>query len=179
LIEGGRASGVGPRISLIAAVARNGVIGDRGRIPWRLSADLRRFKRLTLGHVLLMGRRTFESIGRPLPGRRTIVLSRAGRVPAAGVEVARDVEEALRMAAGAGEVFVAGGEEVYRLLLPHADRLLVTWVDASPPGDARWPEVDWGRFRLVEERVHPADASNQHESRFATYERVPRAGSRT
>jgi dihydrofolate reductase len=172
LIEGDRASGGGPRISLIAAVARNGVIGDRGRIPWHLSADLRRFKRLTLGHVLLMGRRTFESIGKPLPGRRTIVLSRAGKVPA-GVEVASDVEEALCMAAGAREVFVAGGEEVYRRLLPRADRLLITWVDASPPGDARWPEVDWGRFRLVEEHVHPADANNQHESRFAAYERVP------
>ena len=149
------------------------MIGDRGRIPWRLRDDLRRFKRLTLGHVLLMGRRTFESIGRPLPGRRTIVLSRSGGVGSHGVEVARSVEEALRLAVGAPELFVAGGEEVYRLLLPRADRLLITFVEASPPGDARFPEIDWASFALVEETRHPADERNEHESRFAVYERRP------
>jgi dihydrofolate reductase len=163
------------RVSLIAAVANNGVIGDGGRIPWRLSDDLRRFRRLTMGHVLLMGRRTFESIGGPLPGRRTIVLSRRGAAAVtafAGVETARDVEEALRVAAAATEVFVAGGEEIYRLLMPRADRLLVTWVDAAPPGDAHWPAVPWERFELVEETHHPADERNQFASRFAVYERA-------
>jgi dihydrofolate reductase len=159
------------RISLIAAVASNGVIGDRGRIPWRLADDLRRFQRLTMGHVLLMGRRTFVSIGRPLPGRRTIVLSRGGAaIPE--VETARDAEDALRLAAAAPEVFVAGGEEVYRLMLPRADRLLLTWVEAAPTGDAHWPPVPWERFELVEETRHPADGRNQYPSRFAVYERV-------
>lgn len=161
------------RVSLIAAVAKNGVIGDRGRIPWRLSDDLRRFKNLTLGHVLLMGRRTFDSIGRPLPGRRTIVLSRSTERSPEGVEVARDVDQALRLAAPAEEVFVAGGEEIYRLLLPRADRLLITWVDAAPPGDARWPEVDWPQFELVEASAHAADDRNQHASRFEIYCRRP------
>lgn len=160
-----------PRISLIAAVAKNGVIGVRGRIPWRLSADLRRFKRLTMGHVLLMGRRTFESIGRPLPGRRTVVLSRSGPV-SQGVETAGDVDAALRLVSGAAEVFVAGGEEIYTLLLPRADRLLITWVDAAPEGDASWPDTPWDDFRVVEECSLPADDENQHASRFVVYERV-------
>lgn len=159
------------RVSLIAAVAKNGVIGDRGRVPWRLSDDLRRFQRLTLGHVLLMGRRTFDSIGRPLPGRRTIVLSRSADWSAEGVEVARDVDQALRLAAPAPELFVAGGEEIYRLLLPRADRLLITWVEAAPPGDARWPEVEWEQFERVEESTHAADERNQHDTRFEVYHR--------
>ncbi|HUP24468.1 MAG TPA: dihydrofolate reductase [Thermoanaerobaculia bacterium] len=153
------------------AVARNGVIGADGRLPWHLPDDLRRFKRLTLGHVLLMGRKTFESIGKPLPGRRTIVLSRSDW-RAEGVETARDSEQALELAAGAPEIFVAGGEEVYRRLLPLADRLLVTWVDASPAGDAHWPEVPWDQFRVVEESEQPADDRNRHASRFVVYERV-------
>jgi dihydrofolate reductase len=160
-----------PRVSLIVAVAGNGVIGAGGRLPWHLSDDLRRFKRLTLGHVLLMGRKTFESIGRPLPGRRTIVLSRSGW-RAEGVETARDTEQALELAAGASEIFVAGGEEVYQRLLPLADRLLVTWVDAFPSGDANWPEVPWNQFRVVEESAQPADDRNQFASRFVVYERV-------
>jgi dihydrofolate reductase len=158
-------------VSLIVAVARNGVIGAGGRLPWHLSDDLRRFKRLTMGHVLLMGRRTFESIGRPLPGRRTIVLSRSDW-RAEGVETARDPEQALELAAGAPEIFVAGGEEVYRCLMPLADRLLVTWVDALPSGDAYWPEIPWDQFRVVEECEQPADDRNRYASRFVVYERV-------
>lgn len=147
------------------------MIGSGGRLPWHLSDDLRRFKRLTLGHVLLMGRKTFESIGKPLPGRRTIVLSRSGWL-AEGVETARDSEQALELAAGAPEIFVAGGEEVYRRLLPLADRLLVTWVDAFPSGDAHWPEVPWDQFRVVEESEQSADERNQYASRFVVYERL-------
>lgn len=146
-----------PRLTVMAAVARNGVIGDNGTIPWRLSADLRRFKATTMGAVLVMGRRTYESIGRPLPGRTTVVVTTQRPYPATGacppgLLIARTFEEAMRTAraqagAGAGEVFVQGGAAVYAAALPLADRLLVTWVDAEPAGDTFFPPVDWSAWR--------------------------------
>lgn len=137
-------------VTIVAAVARNGVIGVDGGLPWRLPDDLRRFKELTLGHVLVMGRKTYESIGHPLPGRSTVVVTRnPAWDPGSGeVGVARTVEDAI--AAGAGidsEVFVVGGAEVYAAALPLANRLELTWVDAEPEGDTRFPEVDWHEWR--------------------------------
>lgn len=139
------------RLTLVAAVADNGVIGDSGDIPWRIPADFAHFKALTLGHVLVMGRATYDSIGRPLPGRTTIVLTRDPHWQAPGVLVAGSLEEALDLAGDLpGEVFVAGGAAVYAQALDRADAQVLTEVHLSPAGDTRYPEFD--RTRWVEAR---------------------------
>lgn len=150
-------------ITLIASVTRGGFIGADGDLAWRNSEDLRRFKELTLGHTLVMGRRTFDSIGRPLPGRRTIVITRDPQWSAAGVQTAGSVAEALA-AAGPGEVFVAGGGQIYAQTVDLADRLEITHVDADPPGDTRFPIIDPSRWRVVARQ--PLDGFT-----FTTYER--------
>jgi dihydrofolate reductase len=133
-------------ISLIAALARNRVIGWQGDIPWDLPADRRKFRELTMGHPLIMGRRTYESIGRPLPGRATIVLTRQAGYLAPGCRVAHSLAEALALVADADEVFICGGEEIYRQALPLAERLYLTLVEAEPVGDAWFPELAAGEF---------------------------------
>ena len=134
-------------LALVAAVGANGVIGRDGGLPWHLPEDLAHFKRLTLGHVLVMGRRTYESIGRALPGRTTVVVTRDETWAAAGVTVAHSIEQALEIAAGIdGSVFVVGGADVFRETLPSADRLHLTHVDASPDGDTVFPDVDWSQW---------------------------------
>jgi dihydrofolate reductase len=137
-------------VTIVAAVARNGVIGAGGGLPWRLPDDLRLFKETTLGHVLVMGRRTYESIGRPLPGRTTVVLTRQEDW-SPGVDdivVAHDVEEALERARSLDdEVFVVGGGELYAAALPYADTLAITFVEQEPHGDTWFPEVDWDDWR--------------------------------
>jgi dihydrofolate reductase len=145
-------------VSIVAAVARNGVIGVGGGLPWHLPDELRLFKETTLGHVLLMGRRTYESIGRPLPGRTTVVVTRRANWSAGSedVVVARGVEEALRRARAIDdEVFVVGGGELYAAALPYADRLLLTRVDLEPDGDTSFPDVDWEEWR--ETRCEPGE----------------------
>ncbi len=159
-------------------MAQNRVIGRSGKLPWRLSADLKRFKTLTMGHHLIMGRKTLESIGRPLPGRTTIVLTRraaplaldpSGTLPLAA---ARSLDEALTLARNDDEAFVIGGAEIYALALPRVDRLYVTWVDAAVEGDTFFPEFDWDQWRLVSQERHEADARNDFPHRFAVYDRV-------
>ncbi|MGH3448460.1 MAG: dihydrofolate reductase [Nocardioidaceae bacterium] len=134
-------------VSLIAALGRNRVIGSDGDLPWHLSEDLKRLKRLTMGHTLVMGRLTYESIGRPLPGRTTIVVTRQRGWAADGVTVAHSLTEALAVAlAGDDDVFVMGGGEIYAQALPLADRLELTEVDQAPAGDTYFPVVaadDW------------------------------------
>ena len=133
-------------VTIVAAVARNGVIGAGGGMPWHLPDELRLFKETTLGHVLVMGRRTYESIGGPLPGRTTVVVTRnRDWAPESGeVVVAHGIEEALQRAAAIDEeVFVVGGGEVYAAAMPHTDRLLLTRVDQEPEGDTTFPNVDW------------------------------------
>ncbi len=137
-------------VTIVAAVARNGVIGVDGGLPWHLPDDLRRFKELTLGHVLVMGRKTYESIGRPLPGRTTVVVTRTtGWDPGSSeVLVSGSVPAALDAAAAIdGEVFVVGGAQVYVDAMPLADRLDLTFVDAEPDGDTHFPVVDWREWR--------------------------------
>ncbi len=147
-------------VTIVAAVARNGVIGSNGDIPWTLPGEQARFKATTMGHVLVMGRATYDSIGRPLPGRTTIVVSRQGGwQPEGGLPdgllVAGSVEAALTWAAEIDEqVFVAGGAQVYAEALPVADELLMTWVDASPEGDTFFPAVDWDGWREVSKEAH-------------------------
>ncbi len=140
------------QISIIAAMAENGVIGRDGQLPWHLKADLQRFKRLTMGHTIIMGRKTWESIGRPLPGRRMVVVTRQNGYQAEGVQVAASLDDALALArlAGDEEAFIIGGAEIYRLALPLADRLYLTRVLAPVEGDTTFPEFDASHWRLVE-----------------------------
>ena len=156
-------------LSIIAAVAANGVIGREGALPWRLPADLRRFKRLTTGHHLIMGRRTFASLAGPLPGREIIVLSRDGAFRPEGVAVARSLDAALELTAGDGEPFVGGGEGVYRLALDRADRIYLTRIHAEFEGDTRFPDIDPGVWRLVEREGCDADERNPHPYSFLLY----------
>lgn len=135
-------------VTLVAAVAENGVIGRDGAMPWRLPEDLARLKRMTLGHVVIMGRRTYEAIGRPLPGRSTVVVTATPDWSATGVVVATSIDEALSIAHSLDEqVYVLGGAEVYRSTLPIADRLLLTEVTGRPDGDTYFPPVDWSQWR--------------------------------
>jgi dihydrofolate reductase len=166
------------RVSIIAAVARNGTIGIDNRLPWRLPADLRRFKSLTMGHHLIMGRRTFESVG-ALPGRTTIVVSRRGAAGAPpGVEVAPSVAEALDLArrAGEDEAFVAGGGEIYRAALDYADRIYLTRIERSFAGDATFPDLDPDEWHEVEARRCEPDEKNPHPYSFVLLERRPASG---
>jgi dihydrofolate reductase len=145
-------------LSIIVAMDETGVIGRGGTLPWHLPDDLRRFRTTTMGHVLVMGRRTCDSIGRALPGRRSIVLTRnPAFVPPPGVEVAADLDVALARVAEAPRIFVIGGAAVYRAALPRARELLVTQVHARVDGDVRFPAVDWAAWTLAEEEAHPAD----------------------
>jgi dihydrofolate reductase len=161
------------RVSIIAAIAENGVIGRGGKLPWHLADDLKRFKQLTMGHTVVMGRKTWESIGRPLPGRRIVVVSRQRDYLPEGVAVVAGIDDALTIAESAGddEVFIAGGAEIYRLALPRADRLYLTRVHADVAGDARFPEVDWTRWKRVESENQSADANNDFSFTFETYSR--------
>ena len=162
------------KISLIAAVAENGVIGRGGQLPWRLSSDLRRFKRLTLGHHLIVGRKTFESIGRPLPGRKMIVVSRDPflALPPDVLRAATpEAALALAEAAGEEEAFVAGGGEIYRVLLPRADRLYLTEVAGDFEGDAffpTWPRNEWRQSSC---EAGSEEAAGGPAWRFVVYER--------
>jgi len=138
------------RVVLVAAVAENGVIGDGPDIPWRIPGEQAEFKRLTMGHTLVMGRTTYESIGRPLPGRTTIVLTRDATWSAEGVLVAGSLEEALEAAQALdGDVMVAGGAQVYAAALPIADEQVITEVHLSPEGDVTYPEFDRSQWREV------------------------------
>jgi dihydrofolate reductase len=163
------------RISIIVAVADNGVIGREGTLPWHLADDLRRFKQLTMGHTIVMGRRTWESIGRPLPGRRMIVVSRRGNYQTNGQDVAmaRSLDDALKAAESKGdsEVFIVGGAELYREILPRADRLYITRVHANVEGDTVFPNTDFSQWRQVQSAAHSADAKNEFPFTFEIYER--------
>lgn len=163
------------RLSLIVAIARNRVIGRDGGLPWRLSADLRRFKSLTMGHHLIMGRKTYDSLGRPLPGRTSIVLTRQTQfVAAEGVLLASNLDAALAMARerGDAEAFVIGGAEIYRLALPRCDRAYVTRVAAEVEGDTRLEGWDESQWRLEAAEPHSADDKNEYDFTFETYSRV-------
>jgi len=136
-------------ISIIVAMGANRVIGKNGQIPWHLPSDLQRFKRLTMGHPLIMGRRTFESIGRPLPGRRTIILSRDPNYRVAGCDVATNIETGIQLANSAEELFICGGAEIYRQSLSLTERIYLTKLDINPDGDAIFPEFPMKDFETI------------------------------
>jgi dihydrofolate reductase len=158
-------------ISIIVAAAENNVIGRDGQLPWHLSSDLKRFKGLTMGHHLVMGRKTFDTLDRPLPGRTIVVISRSLVQAPSGVLLARSLAEAIDLAAGDTEVFIAGGGEIYRLAMPLADRIYLTRIASSPQGDTWFPEIEEPPWRLVFREDHEADQRNQYRFSFLNYER--------
>ncbi len=164
-------------VSFIVAADQGGVIGAGGGLPWRLPADLRRFKSLTMGHHLIVGRKTFEAIGRPLPGRKMVVVSRQEGTVADGVQAASSPETALALARAAGEseAFVAGGGEIYRALLPWADRVYLTRVEAHFAGDTFFPELDPAVWWMVSREDHPAEDEHAVPHSFQLWERLSRA----
>ena len=164
-----------PMISIIVAASSNDVIGVQGELPWRLSDDLKRFKARTLGKPIVMGRRTFESIGRPLPGRRNIVLARRRDFAAEGCEVVSSPAGALQVAGGVAEIVIIGGSEIYGLFLPKANRLYLTRVHAEIEGDAYFPAVDEDDWRLIDCEAVAASDVNEFAFEFRTYERQARS----
>lgn len=160
------------RVSLIVARSLNGIIGRDGDLPWHLSADLRRFKKLTMGHHMVMGRKTFESIGRLLPGRKTVVVTRSNDFDGQGALVANSLEQALQMAAADDEIFVVGGGEVYRQAIPLADRIYMTVVQTEVEGDTSFPELNRDQWQVVEQQHYAADEKNDYDHHFFIYDRV-------
>ncbi|MEE1657069.1 dihydrofolate reductase [Microvirga sp. CF3062] len=162
---------------LVVAMAENGVIGQDNRLLWRIKTDMGRFRRLTLGKPMIMGRKTFQSIGKPLPGRETIVLTRDGRFSAEGVHVAHTWEEAvakgeeLAAKTGSDAVAVAGGAEIYALALPHVQTLFLTQVHTAPEGDAVFPSFDRSQFREIKREDHPKGPDDEHPFTFIDLER--------
>jgi dihydrofolate reductase len=169
-----------PDIALIAAVARNGVIGRRGGMPWQLPSDLRHFRALTMGKPVIMGRRTFEGLGKPLAGRTNIVVTRDPSFAAAGVTVAGGVDPALaagRAAAGDGnEIMVIGGGSLYAALIGRADRLYISHVDAAPEGDTFFPPIDPAIWEEISSTDLPRTERDSADVRFAVYTRRKAAG---
>ena len=171
----------GPRgdaaVTLVVAAARNSVIGRDGGLPWRLSSDLKRFKSNTIGRPVIMGRKTFQSIGKPLPGRDNIVVTRDKSFAPEGVFMAADIGEALELARArakamaASEICVIGGGEIYRQTFAMADRLVVTFVEADIEGDTHFPEIDSRLWREVSSESHPAGDKDSHATRHVVYER--------
>jgi dihydrofolate reductase len=166
------------RLAVMVAAAQNGVIGKNNALPWHLPEDLRYFRRVTMGKPVVMGRKTFESIGRPLPGRTNIVITRNRAYLAAGIKVVSSLDEALRLAAdialidGVEELVVIGGAEIYRTAIPRAARLYRTVVHALVDGDAVLPDIDWANWLEVGREHHVSDCSNPHDYSFVIYDRV-------
>jgi len=157
-------------LSLIVAVAQNGVIGINNTLPWRLPEDLKRFKALTSGHPIIMGRKTFESLGRPLPNRRNIVISRNPDCVFAGAEVFASIEDAIAACKDAEKAFVIGGGEIYRQALALVDELQITEVDLAPEGDAFFPAIDMSIWREAAREAQVDAASGVHYA-FVTYQK--------
>jgi len=159
-----------PRITIIVAYAKNHVIGNEGNLPWHLSDDLKRFRQLTMGHHIVMGRKTWESIGRLLPGRKHIIISRKPGYAVAGAKVVDSLEGAMAAARNDSEIFVIGGGEIYALVLPIADRILATEVQGKFEGDTYFPELSKGTWQETARESHEDAASGLRYS-FVTLER--------
>ena len=159
-------------LSIIVAVADNAVMGSNNQLPWRLPDDLRHFKALSLGKPVVMGRKTFDSIGRPLPGRSNIVISRQPGLQIPGCRVVTSIEEALAAAQPAPETVIVGGAEIYRQVLPQVARIHLTRVHANVAGDVVFPELQQHQWREVATEYHPADERHAYAFTFSTLERV-------
>jgi dihydrofolate reductase len=161
-----------PRVALIAAIAQNGVIGVDNRLPWRLPDDLRRFRALTTGHSIIMGRKTWESIGKPLPDRQNIVVTRQRDFRAPGADVVASLDAALATATLPEPVFVIGGEALYREALPRASHLYVTEIHRNFDGDARFPGYTHGAWRETARELRRAETADGFDFAFTTLERI-------
>ncbi len=166
----GAADAMGTRVYLVAAVAANGVIGANGKLPWHLPEDLKHFKALTLGHPVIMGRKTWESLGKALPGRENIVVTRTPGYEAPGASVASSLEGALALCAGEPTVFIIGGGELYAEALPAADGLVLTEIQRDYAGDARFPHYDRGAWRETQRK--PQTGADGLRFDFVLYERA-------
>jgi dihydrofolate reductase len=167
------AVGTGPLVSLLVAATENEVIGRDQGMPWHLPDDLKHFKALTLGKPVLMGRKTFDSIGKPLPGRTNLVLTRVANWTVPGTTAVPDLDAALREAGAAAELVVAGGAQVYALALPRASRIYLTRIHAVIEGDTRLPDLDLSAWQETSRALHPADARHAYAMSFITLERRP------
>jgi dihydrofolate reductase len=160
-------------MSIIVAMTREGIIGAENALPWHLPEDLAHFKRVTLGRPVVMGRKTYESIGRPLPGRRNIMITRDQAYDAPGCERTDSLEKALQLAKSAAdgaEYFVIGGGEIYAQALPQAERLYVTWVEAEVAGDTRFPAVDWEQWHQLSSQQFQKDERHDHAFEISCYQ---------
>jgi dihydrofolate reductase len=161
-------------IALVWAMGRNRVIGKGGKMPWHMPADLYRFRKLTKGHTVVMGRKTYESIGAPLEDRKNIVVTRDQAYQAPGCEV---IHSAVELLGHSRDLFIIGGADLYQQFLPHADLLYVTRIEAEFEGDTLFPEFDWSKWRRTTVRERPSDDRNPYDCIFETYERVgPKEG---
>ena len=160
-----------PRVSIIVAMAKNRVIGANNALPWHLSSDLKRFKALTMGHHIIMGRKTFESIGRILPGRSMVVVTRNPAFRADGAVVVHDFDAAIAICSGDNEVFIAGGEALFAAALPIADRIYLTEIEREFEGDVRFPAVDFGQWKVAAREPHN-DLQQNLGYAFVTYDRM-------
>jgi len=159
-------------ITLIGAMGKNRELGFQNKLPWHLPDDLKRFKSLTRGHAVIMGRKTYESIGRPLPERKNIIITRDAAYAAPGCETAHSIEEALKMAGVDAETFVIGGAEIYTLALPYANKLDLTFVEAEMAADAYFPELNESEWRVVSEEAHEVDDTHPYRFVFRVYEKT-------
>ena len=159
------------RLSIVAAVSENLVIGANGQLPWKLPADLERFRNLTMGHHLLIGRKTFASIGRPLPGRTTVVITRQPDYAPPQVLVAHALEEAVQMARRDEEGFIAGGAQIYRQTISWVDRIYLTVIHQKFSGDTYFPHYDETQWQLISREDHEADERNPYRYSFLTLEK--------
>jgi dihydrofolate reductase len=159
-----------PRVYLVAAVARNGVIGARGQLPWHLPEDLKHFRKITLGHPVIMGRRTWASLGKALPGRENIVVTRRPGYEAAGASVAASLEGAIALCTGEPVAFVIGGAEIYAAALPLAHGLVLTEIDADYAGDTRFPDWDRAAWRATQRETHTSAEGLRFD--FVLYEKA-------
>ena len=157
-------------ISLIAAMDKNRLIGKENGLPWHLPADFKHFKAVTMGKPVIMGRKTFESIGKPLPGRQNIVISRSG-FAVDGVTVVNSIEQALQQVANAEEVMIIGGASFYEQMIDRADRMYLTHVEAECQGDAWFPDFDMNHWLVISEEVHHADENNNYDFVIKVYQR--------
>lgn len=159
-------------ISLIAAMDRNRLIGNKNQLPWHLPADFAHFKSVTMGKPVVMGRKTFESIGKPLPGRTNIVLSRNPDTKIEGVVCVSSFEEAVAAVPDAEEIMVIGGSSIYKMLLPKVDRMYLTYVEGEFSGDAWFPQFDKSQWREIEVKTRKADEKNAYDCCFVTLEKT-------
>lgn len=157
-------------ISLIFGISRNHIIGQNNKLPWHIPADLAYFKRVTLGHPVVMGRKTYESIGKPLPGRNNIIITRDESFSADGCTICRSINEVLELASD-GEIFIIGGAEIYRQFMPFADKMYITFIDADVDGDTLLEDIDYRAWDLISQQPGVKDEKNPYDYKFLVYKK--------